>query len=772
MIFEADLRMKWFCQQPSLEENAMNLSNPKTRVHLSTRQTKLVSKRCRMFLSRVSLVISCLVITGLCFVPQARAESSTFTVSCSPQNDLFRTLKENDLKVRRWETPERAVSAAPRDSAVLLLADTYPTNRLQVSEEIFKTAAEKNLRLYVEFPSFVPGINFSAPKKMNWERFVVNGNQFGSELPAMRILMAHESYVLPSTATNSLISAARVAGYDTAVYGMPTNALPVLFSLHNGNIFVATTRLSSFITGRYAPSQDWGTVWDFILRELSQRDLPPLKIQRRVQSMYGPNEKLPSNYERRAFREANDWIFNSRLLVPENRVAELTVLFKKNVELTDAPSAKAKSGDGRFGILEGYSSTIGVNGSQPQRTPIRADCQAESAMVLGMDWLLHGTRKSFQTASNLLDFTYFNSDLCGGARGNPDHPAFGLISWGSTAPAWMVANYGDDNARAMLATMLTAASLDSARWDEPLLRALYANLRTTGPSGFRGDRIDMPQLENHGWRYFQDEKRVNFSPHFEAYSWACFLWAYRHTGQREFLDKTKTGIRMMMEAFPDKWRWNDNMERAHMLLCLAWLVRIEDTAEHRGWLKLVADDLVKIQHSSGAIPEQFRGTEGSHYSIPKSNEAYGTGETPLLQQNGDPVSDQLYVTGFALLAFREAVAATGDERIRTAENKLAEYLCRIQIRSKEIPYLHGTWFRAFDFNRWEPWASSGDAGWGAWSLESGWGQSWTAAVLGMRLKNTSFWEMTSSTRIREKWDAVQKDMAKNQGGPWTGDSKQ
>jgi hypothetical protein len=318
----------------------------------------------------------------------------------------------------------------------------------------------------------------------------------------------------------------------------------------------------------------------------------------------------------------------------------------------------------------------------------------------------------------------------------------------------------------MLASMLTVASLNSDRWDESLLRALYANLRTTGPLGFRGDRIDMPQLEKNGWRYYQDEKRTNFSPPFEALNWACFLWAYQHTGQREFLEKTKIGIRMTMEGFPSKWRWDDNGERARMLPCLAWLVRIEDTAEHRRWLKLVADDLIKIQDACGALPERFRGAEGSHFSIPKSNEAYGTGETPLLQENGDPVSDQLYVTGFALLGFHEAVAATGDERIKAAEDKLAEYLCRIQIRSKEIPYLNGTWFRAFDFKRWEPWASSGDAGWGAWSLESGWGQSWTAAVLALREKKTSLWDMTSNTRIKEKWNSVQNDMAKNKGEPW------
>lgn len=471
--------------------------------------------------------------------------------------------------------------------------------------------------------------------------------------------------------------------------------------------------------------------------------------------MYGRNEKLPRNYERKAFREAVDWIFDSNLLVPEGGFS----------------ATNTESGDGRFGIEEGYSSRIKVDGNQPKEPAIRADCAAESAMVVGLDWQLNRNKRSFQTASNLMDFIYFTSEICKGGRGDPTHPAFGLISWGTSSPAWMIANYGDDNARVMMATMLVGASLKTDRWDEPLLRALYANLRTTGPLGFRNDRVDMPGLEELGWRHFQDAERISYSAHFEAYNWACFLWAYQHTGKREFLDKTKIGIRMMMEAYPDKWRWNDNMERAKMLLPLAWLVQIEDTPQHRGWLKTVADGLISIQDAHGAIPEQFRGTEGSHYSVPKSNEAYGTGETPLLQKTGDPVTDQLYTSGKALLGFHEAFAATGDQRYKIAADKLTEYLCRIQIRSKNIPYLNGTWFRAFDFERWEPWASSGDSGWGAWSLESGWGQSWTAVILGFRQKNTSFWNVTSDTNIREKWEAVQKEMAKNKGGPWTGDAK-
>ena len=38
-----------------------------------------------------------------------------------------------------------------------------------------------------------------------------------------------------------------------------------------------------------------------------------------------------------------------------------------------------------------------------------------------------------------------------------------------------------------------------------------------------------------------------------------------------------------------------------------------------------------------------------------------------------------------------------------------------QARSTEQPALDGAWMRAFDFEKWEAWASDADIGWGAWS---------------------------------------------------------
>jgi hypothetical protein len=308
--------------------------------------------------------------------------------------------------------------------------------------------------------------------------------------------------------------------------------------------------------------------------------------------------------------------------------------------------------------------------------------------------------------------------------------------------------------------------MNTDRWDEHILRGLLANLRTTGKQGFRGDRVDIAPLEQLGWRHFHDADTINYSPHFESGLWACYLWAYGRTGNREFLDRTTNAIRMTMDAYAKtQWRWNDNMERSRMLLCLAWLVRVDDTPLHRAWLNTIATDLLTSQDKCGAIADRLANAGGGHYRIPSSNDAYGTSETPLIQQNGDAVSDQLYATGFALLGLHEAAAATGDAKLRAAEDKLAAYLCRIQIRSEKIPYLDGGWFRAFDFGRWDFYASSADLGWGAWSVEAGWGPAWTAATLALRERKTSMWEMTATSRINDHLPRVRAEMAKNDGKP-------
>ncbi len=53
-------------------------------------------------------------------------------------------------------------------------------------------------------------------------------------------------------------------------------------------------------------------------------------------------------------------------------------------EVIDAPPKGAPIGDGKHGILEGYSAEIGPDGSQRQRLLLRSDCVSESAMAFAV----------------------------------------------------------------------------------------------------------------------------------------------------------------------------------------------------------------------------------------------------------------------------------------------------------------------------------------------------------------------------------------------------
>jgi hypothetical protein len=195
-----------------------------------------------------------------------------------------------------------------------------------------------------------------------------------------------------------------------------------------------------------------------------------------------------------------------------------------------------------------------------------------------------------------------------------------------------------------------------------------------------------------------------------------------------------------------------------MLLPLAWMVRAQDTPEHRQWLRQAVEGLLTLQEPCGAIREELGPVGQGMFPPPRSNEEYGVNEASLIQRNGDPESDMLYTVNFAFLGLHEANAAVREPSWRLAEERLAEFLCRIQVRSETRPELDGGWFRGFDFRRWEQWGSNADAGWGAWAIESGWTQGWITAVLALRQAKTSFWDLTAGSRIAVSFDRLQGEM--------------
>jgi hypothetical protein len=693
-------------------------------------------------------------------IGQSRKSSLTLFLSCPATNDLYRVLVDNQVEVRRFDTAEAAVAAAPEQAGVLILASKYPTALTAIDSTTFAQANAKQLRVYVEFPERLPGLDLGNLEGNRFERAIVTSEFFGADLPRFSLLGINGLRYVVVSVTNADLVVGRVAGFDRAVYGLPQITHPLLFRSADTNLLVATTALSRFVAGRYGPTAAWRVLWHRILGWVAPHArIPELQWSPLVQPSYGRTVPLPLDAEQQSLHRAVDWFVKSKLLLAPSRLTEVDRAAQGD-GLLPTPPPDAPIGDGSLGILEAPLSIIQSDGSQMQSVARRGDCTAESAMALAFGGRCLGETNQSAIARNLLDFYYFTSTARRGERADPQHGAYGLVAWGISSPAWYVANYGDDNARLLLGTMATSALLAEDRWDEAMMRCLLANLRTTGRQGFRTDRLDLGPLGERGWRYFYEQAPVNLAPHFEAYLWACFLWAYHQTGDDLFLTRTLNAIRTTMKAFPKGLRWTNGLaqERARMLLPLAWLVRIKDTPEHREWLREAVEGLLALQDPCGGIREELGPPGQGLMPPPRSNEQYGLNEASLIQQNGDPVADLLYTVNFAFVGLHEAAAAAKEPAWQLAEDKLAQFLVRIQIHSDTRPELDGGWFRAFDLKRWEAWGSNADAGWGAWVIESGWTEGWIASVLALRQMKTTLWDLTESSQIEKRYTALRQQM--------------
>ncbi|HPC16607.1 MAG TPA: discoidin domain-containing protein [Candidatus Hydrogenedentes bacterium] len=728
--------------------------------------------RCAVMCSLV--LVLCLASAGIHAQEPARMR---LVFACQPDNDLYDLLSSRGGTWMRFDTPLEALRYAPNESGVLVLADEYPDLQTVVTEDDIDLAGRKNIRLFVEFPEKLLGFVILPPRPAHAERLVVESDFFGPNLPKGRILSLHDYFLTPVNIRYSHLAASRVAGYDTLAYPMPeftdplqpdSKIFPVLYKYPIGQVLLSSTKLSHFIRGRYAPMDAWRTMWSATLEWLSQRKITVPLWTPTVAPAYQREEGLPPDVQRQAVRRGVQWYYNAKLLVHPAWQEKAAAFAKAPDGVGPRPEPDWKTGDGTLGLLEGVVSRIDMEGYQPVRYVLRADCMSEAAMAMAFDGTLNNAAISLETAAHLVDFVLGESQLHKGPRADAKSPSYGLLGWNTTGGEGVY--YGDDNARSLLGIIATAALVKADRWQAPVLRCLLANLRTTGPLGFRENRIEEERLQQAGWLHYFNSPTIQLSPHYQAYLWAAYLWGHKQTGYAPFLDRAKQAIRATMEGYPSQWRWTMGLqeERARMLLPLAWLVRVEDKPEHREWLRRVADDLVAKQEPCGAIREMLGDASIGLAIQAQSHDEYGAREMPIIQSNADNACDLLYTCNFALLGLHEAVAA-GESKYEEAEKKLAQFLCKIQIRSEEHVELDGGWYRAFDFDRWEFWASDGDNGWGAWSIESGWSQAWIVSVLALRELKTSLWDLIANIPKAESAEQTIQEMMGAAAGAASGE---
>ncbi|MBZ0255286.1 hypothetical protein K8I31_04450, partial [bacterium] len=243
------------------------------------------------------------------------ANDPKWLFACAPNNDLYRVMTDNGMACERYSTAIEAIEHAENGATVLILADDYPFETTKIKTEEWKTASDKKLKLYVEYPSTIPGMDVGDIQFTEWERGVVASDAFGSALTAMRILAIQDCHYLKVDAKNPLLVIARVAGFNTAVYGLPKTSQPILFQHPTNYALIATTKLSQFVTARYTPYSAWQTVWKTLLSKLSGREVPAFTWDQTVYPTYAKQDSLPADVEENAFEEGVEWFYDSNLLV-------------------------------------------------------------------------------------------------------------------------------------------------------------------------------------------------------------------------------------------------------------------------------------------------------------------------------------------------------------------------------------------------------------------------------------------------------------------------
>jgi hypothetical protein len=322
-----------------------------------------------------------------------------------------------------------------------------------------------------------------------------------------------------------------------------------------------------------------------------------------------------------------------------------------------------------------------------------------------------------------------------------------------------VAFYGDNDGTVFLSSVVVAGLQRSAAFNRQFLEHLFGAVRTTGLFGFRPARVERTDYVKNGWGpYFNGSMgehcctESGIQPHYQANMHAQLILGGFITGKHSlFIDKVHEALRRLMAAFPDAWHWTEYMseELAHMLLPLSWLYRVRRTPEVLGWLQRIAADLISHQRPCGAISE-YLGPPGLGDLPPPDNAGYGKGEGSLIQSDDDPAADLLYTQNFALMSLHEAYAATGDPALSAARDKLIDFFVRVQATvdvpagsADAVARLNGTWFRGFDIDKWEYWASTTDWAYGPWETENGWTVGWVTATISLRALNSSFWDASA-----------------------------
>lgn len=624
-----------------------------------------------------------------------------------------------------------SVGNAEVAEAVWITPTAYPEVTVFSPEHLqrINEVVARGSRVVVEYDVPLSAAATSSSRRCNFERLVVRqiDHPVTSDLQALDLLEAHHAYfqhieALPS-GSRELISIARVAGFDTAVFGLPDATVPALvdFSISGasaasaggstgGALLWASMSISSPAFRRYKPIGRWMVLLERMLRYLE----PERTLLNQRSAIYPGATRLQPPPISDGEREERY----------KQAILSNFTWYERAGMLIDSSGAK--------GVLEGLHSTIDIDGTQEYvahegKPNERADCNVQSAVAFLSGAKVLGDKRHTAIGRNLLEFSISNFQY-------KDRSVYsGLWRWFRTGYEKTVF-YSDDNGWAGFLTLFWGATNGDRKAVESGLRTAVALRDTWGANGHRRRRIDLPDFYEVGGREgFRDEspdQPLYKSPHYEASAMATLALASILTKDRSFVNKTTAGLDDYLEKWPAGilFQHSENDDGSKLITALLFAAEATGDRRYSEKAREILQGFVDVQLACGAIPDID--TVGNRYGKNRSNADYGTFESSLFQDPDDLVTDQVYGASFLLLAFYFAgVFFPGDPSVEKAKIGLADYLVQIQVKDSGRTFLDGGWMRGFDPVRWEYYGAAGDWGYGPYLLETGWCQA--IIVLGL-----------------------------------------
>ncbi|WP_163513477.1 hypothetical protein [Fodinicola acaciae] len=642
--------------------------------------------------------------------------------------------------------------------AVIVLADGYrqaapaPTTIGHQVAEFVRAGG----RAYVEYATG-PGLPTAGePRPSGVERIFVTDKEVAG-FEALTLFDEHQSWLLPVTAPENateLLSYGRVAGVYSAVFGPPDESLPALLEipLGSGSLLFATTALSNFQHGHYRLAARWRQLVRGLLASLHGIDAPPV-----VRVRTSPREWAASGTPVRILVSSPQPVTSDVPLTEvapgEWQSAELNLpdgehvfaVGKENVRIQVSPREQRyrrmldrcvewydRAGmffdrpDGSAGIAEGFMSEVQPDGEHPFRSVRRGDCYVENAYAFRLYAELSGDKRYRTIGDNLLRLVRDRMQVL-------DRTAV-YGAW-ETREYWktlveMDNLFSDDDG--WISAFVLADGIQRAD-DSAVsqgLRGVESLMRTADAEfGLQVNPWRTPSyLIGHGWDEIPTlplTDNLDVSAHWQSAPHVAYLFAYAATGDQRYLDIAIRGLDHMAAEFP-RMRLETSRTTEYIRFLLPLLGAYHYTGKYRDVIMRIADFLMERRDpESGALAEW----DGRN---PTSNFAYGLDEQSIVQQNGDPITDQLYTLGFAAWTLPIAHQLTGEPVFDELATGVLDYLSRIQI-DDDSP-LSGAWMRSFDFANWEYFGSNADIGWGPYCVETGWANA--TILLGAMIKLT------------------------------------